>query len=183
MRHTRSMPLLAAITLTVFCGSVNAKTECDEDLTKPGACFFPAATGSVVVICDDGLIAWGPGSGDAKRQTGRVNPNGAIAVHQSDGMLSGGACRTEDFSICGTVFAPTEAVFLGVTNFQVNGFITPLGGASCPFKATAKGSLYRDVGYGPEEVEIDFVLHNVKDKESVTGCRMQQCRIFAPDSQ
>ncbi|MEH6467972.1 MAG: hypothetical protein V7722_10100, partial [Porticoccus sp.] len=70
----------------------------------------------------------------------------------------------------------------GEASMQVNGFLNiDTGNALCPFKGMIKGTFFRNVGNGPEEVEVDAVLHLVKDKNSPDGCRVKQCRVFAPD--
>ena len=172
--------LIATFLMTLsYSATAQMRPECGADPSSPGACFFPAEVGPGQFFCDDGIIVVGPNP-DAKRKIGRVNPNGTVAIHQTAGMLPAGACRTEDFPICGTPEAPGPAVFLGEASLQANGFINPeTGQALCPFKVAVKGVFFRDVGLGPEEVEIDAVLQLVKDKSSETGCRVQQCRIFA----
>mgnify|MGYP000159176191 CR=1 FL=1 len=168
--------------MSAFCGTATAKTECGADPTKPGACFFPANPGGGFIGCDDGLIVW-PIPTEGKRSIGRVNPNGTIAVHQTAGAVPAGACQSSDYDsgICGDFERPGPGVFTGEVSLQINGFVTPDGGASCPFKLTSKGLLFRDVGNGPEEAEINAVYHLVKDKKSATGCRIAQCQVFAPN--
>ncbi|MGI9289232.1 MAG: hypothetical protein ACR2P1_27940 [Pseudomonadales bacterium] len=177
--------LLTAIVLLNFGISAAAqmRPECSADPTKPGACFFPLPEDSdAFTACEDGIIIWGPNT-EPERAFGRLNPNGTLAVHLFDGTRGAGACRSSDFGsgICGTPAEPGIGVFFGDTSLQVNGFVMPDGSASCPFKLTSKGMLFRDIGNGLESAEIDAVLHFVKDKASETGCRIQQCRIFAPN--
>lgn len=182
MKTIKFISLLTAVALSAFCGSAAAKTECGEDPTKPGACFFPANPGGGFIFCEDGLIVW-PIPTEGERSIGRVNPKGTFAVHQTAGAVPAGACTIGDFNagICGELGNPGDAVFTGEVSMQVNGFVTPTGGASCPFKLISKGLLFRDVGNGLEETEINAVYHLVKDKKSDTGCRVKQCRVFAPN--
>jgi hypothetical protein len=172
----------AAISILLSSSAVaQMRPDCFAEPSKPGACFFTAPGGGGGFSCEDGAIVTGLVP-EAEREIGRVNPNGTIAIHTTARIVPALACRIEDYGICGTLENPGPGLFRGEANNQVNGFITPEGFASCPFKATIKGTFFRDVGYGPEEVEVDAVLQLVKDtdSENPTGCRVQECRIFAP---
>jgi hypothetical protein len=172
----------AAISMLLSSSAVGQmRPDCLAEPSKPGACFFTAPTDGLIVSCEDGAVLT-LSAPDAEREMGRVNPNGTIAVYTTARIVSAVACRTEDI-ISGLCQTPEDPdVFLGDASLQVNGFITGEGNSSCPFKGTIKGTFFRDVGLGPEEVEVDAVLQLVKDtdSENPTGCRVLQCRIFAP---
>jgi hypothetical protein len=165
------------LTIQSYSATAQMRPECGADSEKPGACFFNVNTGGTL-ICEDGGISWPFSDGELKRSTGKVNPKGKISVHLSAGNVSAFACTAEDAAagIC----PPNDVtgLYSGVTNLKVDGFITEGGSLSCPYKATAQGTLFRSVGSGVEEVEIDLVVHLVKDRGGDT-CRPQQCRIFA----
>ena len=175
------LALLAAMALWVASYSASAQNRppCDPDPAHPGACFYTQGAGGGIV-CDDGFIFTAVEEG--KRSIGRINPNGTRAIHTTEGTLPALACTTADF-LAGICVNPDgtlgPGVYLGEVSLQANGFLTEGGGASCPFKSTLRGVLFRDVGLGPEEVEIDAVLHTVKDPKEPAGCRIQLCRVFA----
>lgn len=176
------IPTIAAISMLLSSSAVaQMRPECTGDPSTPGACFFAAPVGGIGIGCEDGIVVTGPAL-DLERGIGRFSPNGKIAAYQTARLVHAGACRAEDFAsgICGTLESPGPGVYFGDASFQANGFITQNGDASCPLKATLKGTLYRDVGYGLEEVELDAVLHKVKDTEAPGGCRFQLCRVFSP---
>ena len=181
MNISRIIAAVIAMTLTTLSYSTSAqmRPECGEDPSKPGACFFAAEVGGTLFFCPDGVVVFGPDP-DAKKKTGRVNPNGTVALHRKSELLPAGVCRTEDFSICGTTSNPGPGVYIGEASLQENGFFNAeTRQPSCPFKVTVKGVGFRDVGLGPEEVQIDAVLQFVKDPSSQNGCRIQECRIFS----
>ena len=166
---------MSVFTIVSYSAMAEMRPECGEDPDKPGACFFNVIPGGILT-CEDGAILWPPYEEEVKRSFGRENPNGKIAIHLTAGAVPGFACTAEDAA---GGFCPGIGVYSGWTNLQVNGFITPGGGISCPYRATAQGTLFRaNAGYDVEEIDVDVVVHVVKDKRTGT-CRPQRCRIFA----
>ena len=162
--------------------SAQSRPQCDADPVKPGACFEPATAGGALG-CDDGVVFLAPV--EAKRAFNRVNPNGKMAIYRTAEAVPAAACTAEDF-FAGICFfnpdgSPSSAFYVGQVRLHTDGFVGEGGGLSCPFKSTVKGVMFRDVGYGPEEAEIDAVVHTVKDKASPTGCLLRVCRVFAVD--
>ena len=173
--------LLATSTVSViamlsYSAIAQMRPECGADPDKAGACFYNVIPGGVL-SCEDGGIFWPPYEDEVKQSTGKVNPNGKVSVHLAGKNLPAFACTAADaaMGIC-----PGPGIYAGETHVKVNGFITPDGGLSCPYKATAKGTLYRDVGFGPEEIEIDLIVHVGKDTES-NSCKLKQCTVFAAE--
>ena len=181
MNLGKYLTALAATCFMFFSFYTNAqmRAECGADPSKPGACFFPSEVGNSALFCEDGAIFVGPAD-SLTREFGRVNPNGKIAVHQTAVLSPAVACRAEDALICGEPSNPGPGLFYGDVNLQFNGFVVETGQIACPTHATLKGILFRDMGYGPEEVEIDAVLHAVKDNKT-GGCKLLKCRVFAPN--
>ncbi len=174
---------LAVLTSTLimffsFYTHAQMRPECGEDPSKPGACFFPSEVGNSQLFCEDGGIIVGPAD-TLTREFGRANPNGKIAVHQTAVLSPAVACRAEDALDCGVPGFPGPALFYGDVSLQFNGFVVETGEIACPLHATLKGTLFRDMGFGPEEVEIDAVLQTVKDNKT-GGCKLFKCRVFAP---
>lgn len=177
---------VVAVATVLLLSSMGAAAQmrpaCGDDPDKPGACFEEVGVGPGVIWCDDGVILFAVAE-ESEREIGRLNPNGTFAVHQDANIVPGGACPTGDFGICGTFEEPGPGVYYGQVSAKVNGFVFPGGQAACPFKATLKGMMFRDIGNGPEEIEIDTVLHFAKDRDSGSGCRLLQCRVFPVDTE